>query len=228
MECFLKGVFSKSHSRGDEDTLGETCTWQLSLKVEKPTFPREGNTILKVIISDLRSSPHQATLLAFWPFYVHEDRKPLLTETPQKTWMRRLVLMKKADYGLGSGSHGSFVLDFTWTRLSHTSYVKFGRDFWHDTDPGRRNLSAFLHKFPNVWCMKKNGSIIKKKKKPNLLDVQARHRGCSHWGCGASVLYQHEHFTSAVCQVSFTDISGQLFLHWKAPNERNWSAPGEI
>lgn len=73
--------------------------------------------------------------------------------------------MKKADYGLGSGSHGSFVLDFTWTRLSHTSYVKFGRDFWHDTDPGRRNLSAFLHKFPNVWCMKKNGSIIKKKKK---------------------------------------------------------------
>lgn len=68
--------------------------------------------------------------------------------------------MKKADYGLGSGSHGSFVLDFTRARLSPAACAKFGRDFWHDTDPEERNLSAFLHKFPNVKCMKKTGSII--------------------------------------------------------------------
>lgn len=156
------GVFSKSHSKGDEDILGETCTQQLSLKVEKSSSPREGNTSLKVITSNLRSSPHWATLLAFWPFYIYGDRKPLLTDSPHWTWMRWLVLMKKSDYGLGSGSHGSFVLDFIRARLSPTAYAKFGRDFWHDIDPEGRNLSSFLHKFPNAQCMKKTGSIIKK------------------------------------------------------------------
>lgn len=78
----------------------------------------------------------------------------------------------------------------------------------------------------NVWRKREASFKKKKEKKPNLLGVQAR--GCSHWGSAASILYQHEHFTSAICQVSFTAVSGQLFLHWWAPSERNWSAPGEI
>lgn len=98
---------------------------------------------------------------------------------------------------------------------------------WH-WSWGKKSVS-FSTQIPKCQMYEENGKHHlnkKKEKKPNLSGVQAR--GCSHWGSGASILYQHEHFTSAICQVSFTAVSGQLFLHWWAPSERNWSAPGEI
>lgn len=59
MQFFLQGFFSTSHSRGDEDTVGELYTWQLHLKVADPTFQRERKTIFKSpnIIFKILSTP---------------------------------------------------------------------------------------------------------------------------------------------------------------------------